>query len=114
MKNCVIYLRSSTWKQGDSIRRQMQYCMDYASKHGLHIVDVFCDKGRSGYEPHKLVARNRLIDAYADAPTKPLVLVEMMDRWGRMPTKWDAHFDIVECMREQWISDALASAEHKR
>lgn len=107
-KHAVIYARCSTPQQslsGDSIRRQLAACLQFAMQNGMGIADIYCDAGMSGYDPNALTQRNVLLDLWGRVPgasTQTIVLVESRDRWARTPSVSDDMVQIVECSRMLW------------
>lgn len=108
-QNAVVYARCSTRQQsknGDSIRRQLAVCLQFAMQNGIGIADVYCDAGMSGYKPHALKQRNVLLDKWGRVPdtqSQTLVLVESRDRWTRTPSVFDELVELVECSRDLWM-----------
>ena len=76
----VVYMRCSTRPQasGDSLRRQLEDCINFANDRGLVIGWVFCDIA-SGDGP---LPQREAAMAMANKK-KCRVLVESSDRWSR-------------------------------
>lgn len=108
-QKAVIYTRCSTRQQanqGDSIRRQLATCLQFAMQNGISICDIYCDAGLSGYDPNALTQRNMLLDRWGREPSlvhQTLVLVESLDRWARTPSVFDKTVELVECSKGLWM-----------
>lgn len=108
-QKAVIYTRCSTLQQanqGDSIRRQLATCLQFAMQNGISICDIYCDAGLSGYDLNALTQRNMLLERWGRQPSlgdQTIVLVESHDRWARTPSLFDETVKLVECSKGLWM-----------
>lgn len=74
----------STERQEYSTSNQMEAILDYAKRHGIEIVKVYSDEGKSGLN---VQGRNALTQMLQDVETKQanfsIILVYDVSRWGR-------------------------------
>jgi site-specific DNA recombinase len=83
MKRAAIYARFSTDLQNErSIEDQVTLCRSYAEREGLHIVEAFDDRARSGGSIMGREGLLRLMDN-ARAHSFDVVIVEALDRLSR-------------------------------
>lgn len=80
--NGVIYARfSSDHQREESIEGQIRICTEYANKHGINIIQTYCDRAISG----KTDKRPQFQKMIADSDTKlfQVVIVYALDRFAR-------------------------------
>ncbi|BDY05383.1 recombinase family protein [Ferrimonas sp. YFM] len=88
-QKAISYQRFSKQEQihGDSLRRQSTAAQSYAAEHDLELIDVYLDKGRSGYHGHhveygELGALVKMVEA-GEIEQGTVLLVESLDRLSR-------------------------------
>ncbi len=84
VNSAAVYVRMSTEHQQYSTSNQMDVIREYAKKHGLEIVKIFSDDGKSGLN---LGGRGSLIqmiqEVYDGRAEYGRILVYDVSRWGR-------------------------------
>lgn len=116
----AIYVRMSSSPQDHSIEHQSARLHDYADQHGIEIVKMYADAGKSGL---RINGRDGLQELMADVQARhtnfSLVLVYDVSRWGRFQdTDEGAHYEylcrqagiqVIYCA-EQFANDGSAIA----
>lgn len=116
----AIYVRMSSSPQDHSIEHQSARLHDYADQHGIEIVKMYADAGKSGL---RINGRDGLQELMADVQARQtnfsLVLVYDVSRWGRFQdTDEGAHYEylcrqagiqVIYCA-EQFANDGSAIA----
>jgi DNA invertase Pin-like site-specific DNA recombinase len=78
------YVRMSTEHQQYSTNNQMDTINDYAKRHGLEIVKIYSDEGKSGLNIQGRVSLAQMIkDVESGAISFRSILVYDVSRWGR-------------------------------
>jgi DNA invertase Pin-like site-specific DNA recombinase len=84
MISAAIYVRASTELQKYSTTNQTEALMQYASEHGLNVVQTYEDDGRSGLDLDGRPALLQLLqDVLAPSPTFEVLLVYDVSRCGK-------------------------------
>lgn len=114
----AIYVRMSTDPQNFSIQHQCEKLNEYAAVHGMQIVAMYADAGKSGLRINgRDGMRNLIDDVLSGAANFSVILVYDVSRWGRFQdVDESAHYeflcrragiDIVYCV-EQFENDGSA------
>lgn len=96
-KTAAIYVRMSTHPQDHSIEHQCERLYSYAKDHGIEIVKMYADAGKSGL---RINNRDGLRELIADVQSRTAdfnaVLVYDVSRWGRFQDVDEgAHYEFV-------------------
>jgi site-specific DNA recombinase len=98
-RRAAIYCRISKDDGGAGlgVERQQKDCVEYASRHGLTVVDVFVDNelSASRYAMRARPAFNRMLDA-ARTGEVTTVIVWALDRLSRQPRELEALIDLAD------------------
>jgi DNA invertase Pin-like site-specific DNA recombinase len=99
-RRAAIYVRMSSRPQDHSIQHQCDRLNEYAQQHGIEIVMMYADAGKSGLRINGRDGLQGLMaDVQAGAPGFELVLVYDVSRWGRFQdVDESAHYEFV-CRR---------------
>ena len=91
----VIYGRNSAdIGQENSCDIQYENNMAFAKKHGIEVIDVFEDRGKSGLNAEGRPAFQALMKRVVEDPSFALILVNDVSRWGRFPdTDLSAYYE---------------------
>ena len=82
MKNAVIYARFSSQGQNEqSIESQIRICREFAESQGLHVVNVYPEKARTGTNDSRPEFQRMIKDAESGA--FQYIIVYMFDRFAR-------------------------------
>lgn len=117
-RRAAMYVRMSTDPQNYSIQHQCEKLNDYAATHGMEIVAMYADAGKSGLRINGRDGMKNLIDdVVAGLADFSAVLVYDVSRWGRFQdVDESAHYEflcrragieIVYCV-EQFENDGSA------
>lgn len=99
-KRAAAYVRMSTEHQRYSIRHQMNAIEAYADTHGIEIVQIYEDSGKSGLSlkgRHGLL--NLLSDVIDGSDKFGVILVQDISRWGRFQDADEAAYYEYLCKR---------------
>jgi DNA invertase Pin-like site-specific DNA recombinase len=96
-RRAAIYVRMSSRPQDHSIQHQCDRLNEYAQQHGIEIVMMYADAGKSGLRINGRDGLQGLIsDVQAGAPGFELVLVYDVSRWGRFQdVDESAHYEFI-------------------
>jgi DNA invertase Pin-like site-specific DNA recombinase len=119
-KRAALYARMSSQPQDHSIEHQCARLYEYADQHGIEVVKVYTDPGKSGLHIENRPGMLALItDVQGRNAQFELVLVYDVSRWGRFqdPDEGahyefickDAHIPVIYCA-EQFDNDGSALA----
>lgn len=104
---CAIYIRVSTSEQmmhGKSLEAQRQYLEQYAKEHGMVIVGVYADEGKTA---RKELKKRKAIHALLEdvkAGKVDVILFWRLDRWFRNMSDFYKVQDILDEYGVRWIS----------
>lgn len=111
----VAYARMSTDGQNHSIKHQLDCIYTYATTHGLEILRVYADEGRSGLSLLNRPQLQELLAAATDAACDfSVIMVYDVSRWGRFQDVDEGAFHEYLCRRagvavvycaEQFVDD---------
>lgn len=115
LEQAAAYLRMSTEHQQYSLSNQMDAIQEYASRHGIEIVKIYSDGGKSGLSIQGRDALNQMIkDVSAKIISYTCILVYDVSRWGRFQDPDESAFYEHTCRRagvtvrycaEQFVND---------
>jgi len=98
--NAALYVRASTEHQNYSTEHQEAALKEYAARHGMDVVTVYRDQGRSGLTLH---GRNGLLKLLTDIQRGAVdfntVLVYDVSRWGRFQDVDESAYYEYACRR---------------
>jgi DNA invertase Pin-like site-specific DNA recombinase len=96
----AVYVRMSTDKQRYSTENQRNAIREYAQEHGMEIVRIFADEGKSGLDIEGREALKSLIhEVQHGKPSYRAILVYDISRWGRFQdTDQSAYYEYL-CRR---------------
>lgn len=107
MLRCAIYIRVSTAEQsmhGKSLQAQKEYLEQYATEHGMVVVDVYADEGKTARkELKKRKAIHSLIEAVKRQEVD-VILFWRLDRWFRNLSDFYKVQDVLDKYNVKWIS----------
>lgn len=109
IERCAIYIRVSTAEQqmhGKSLQAQKEFLTNYAIEHGMHIVDVYADEGKTARK--ELKKRKEIHRLIADVKNSEIdvILFWKMDRWFRNVSDFYKVQDILDKYHVRWIAVA--------
>lgn len=94
------YLRMSTDRQNYSLRHQRALIDEYALRHGLSIVRVYEDRGKSGLRVEGRCGLRTLLDEVSSGSAEfDFVLVYDVSRWGRFQDADESAYYEFMCRR---------------
>ena len=103
----VGYIRVSTVEQkmhGYSLEAQRELLERYADEHGMRIVEIYADEGKSASkELHKRKEILRLLED-AEAGKFDTILFKDLTRWSRNPAQFYAVQERLDKARVSWIA----------
>ena len=119
-QSAAMYVRMSTSLQDRSIEHQCERLQQYAEEHGIEVVKMYADAGKSGLCINGRDGLQELMaDVQAGATDFTMVLVYDVSRWGRFQdTDEGAHYEylcrqagiqVIYCA-EQFANDGSAIA----
>ena len=93
-RRVVGYVRSATTPNEESIQNQIDAIGSYSDKHGMQVVRIYRDEGRSGLRIDDRPGLQQMFrDVENGAADFDAVLVLDSTRWGRFP---DAHWIVAD------------------
>lgn len=104
---CAIYIRVSTFEQsvnGKSLQAQKEYLEHYASEHGMVVVNVYADEGKTA---RKELKKRKAIHALINDVKQDkidVILFWRLDRWFRNLSDFYKVQDILDEHGVYWIS----------
>lgn len=104
---CAIYIRVSTAEQlmhGKSLQAQKDYLASYANDHGMTVVGVYADEGKTA---RKELKKRKAIHALLEdvkAGKIDVILFWRLDRWFRNMSDFYKVQDILDSCGVRWIS----------
>lgn len=109
IERCAIYIRVSTAEQqmhGKSLQAQKEFLTNYAMEHGMHIVDVYADEGKTARK--ELKKRKEIHRLITDVKNSEIdvILFWKMDRWFRNVSDFYKVQDILDAHGVRWIAVA--------
>ena len=108
------YIRVSTAEQamhGFSLDAQKELIERYAADHGMKLVGVYADEGKSASKA--LARRPELLRMVADAESGQFdtILFKDLTRWSRNPSQFYAIQDRLDAAKVSWIAIEQPSLE---
>ena len=108
------YIRVSTAEQamhGFSLDAQKELIERYAEDHGMKLVGVYADEGKSASKA--LARRPELLRMVADAESGQFdtILFKDLTRWSRNPSQFYAIQDRLDAAKVSWIAIEQPSLE---
>lgn len=102
-KTAILYIRTSTLDQKNSIELQEQQLKEYCKRNGLKIIEIFVDFGISGknaYERPEFTRMMNLVESSENAPAG-MILCTKLDRFARSMLDLSINIDILnkKCMK---------------
>lgn len=109
IERCAIYIRVSTAEQqmhGKSLQAQKEFLTNYAIEHGMRIVDVYADEGKTARK--ELKKRKEIHRLIGDVKNSEIdvILFWKMDRWFRNVSDFYKVQDILDAHHVRWIAVA--------
>lgn len=109
IERCAIYIRVSTAEQqmhGKSLQAQKEFLTNYAKEHGMQIVDVYADEGKTARK--ELKKRKEIHRLITDVKNSEIdvILFWKMDRWFRNVSDFYKVQDILDAHHVRWIAVA--------
>ena len=109
IERCAIYIRVSTAEQqmhGKSLQAQKEFLTNYANEHGMQIVDVYADEGKTARK--ELKKRKEIHRLITDVKNSEIdvILFWKMDRWFRNVSDFYKVQDILDAHHVRWIAVA--------
>ena len=104
---CAIYIRVSTSEQmihGKSLEAQRQYLEQYAKEHGMIIVGIYADEGKTARKELKKRKAIRALLEDVKAGKIDVILFWRLDRWFRNMSDFYKVQDILDEYGVRWIS----------
>jgi DNA invertase Pin-like site-specific DNA recombinase len=100
VRRAASYVRMSTDPQNYSIQHQCEKLNEYAAAHGMEIVAMYADAGKSGLRINgRDGMRNLIDDVLSGAANFSVILVYDVSRWGRFQdVDESAHYEFL-CRR---------------
>lgn len=107
LSRCAIYIRVSTSEQmmhGKSLQAQQEYLERYATEHGMIIVGVYADEGKTARK--ELKKRRAIHSLLADVKAGKIdvILFWRLDRWFRNLSDFYKVQDILDEYNVRWVS----------
>jgi site-specific DNA recombinase len=103
---CVIYLRVSSVKQVEEINLESQEarCREYAKQHGLHVVRVFTDAGKTGRNVNRKAFKELLANCRKHREELSACVCYDVSRWARDVAGWATTVHTLEDLGIQFHS----------
>lgn len=96
LRKAVAYVRMSTERQVYSTKNQLDAIREYASSHGITIIAIYEDAGKSGLTRKGRPGLSQLLNDVQQQPDFTLILVFDVSRWGRFQDiDESAHYEYV-------------------
>lgn len=106
---CAIYIRVSTAEQamhGKSLGAQLDFLTAYAEEHGMKVVGVFADEGKSARKNFKYRKEIKRLLQSVERDEIDVILFWKLDRWFRNVADFYKVQDILDAHGTKWIAVA--------
>lgn len=106
---CAIYIRVSTAEQamhGKSLGAQLDFLTAYANEHGMKVVGVFADEGKSARKNFKYRKEIKRLLQSVEHDEIDVILFWKLDRWFRNVADFYKVQDILDAHGTKWIAVA--------
>lgn len=106
---CAIYIRVSTAEQamhGKSLAAQTEYLTKYAEEHGMVIIGVFADEGKTARKNYKDRKAIKQLLEHVKRDEIDVIIFWKMDRWFRNVSDFYKVQDILDAHNTRWIAVA--------
>lgn len=106
-QRCAIYIRVSTTEQmihGKSLEAQKNYLASYANTHGMEVIGIYADEGKTARKEFKKRRAVHSLLADVKAGRIDVILFWRLDRWFRSLSDFYKVQDILDAYGVRWIS----------
>lgn len=106
---CAIYIRVSTAEQamhGKSLNAQIEFLTNYANEHGMVIVGIFADEGKTARKNFKNRKAIKELLNHVKKDEIDIIIFWKMDRWFRNVSDFYTVQDILDAHNTKWIAVA--------